>query len=367
VVYEVAALAVERTGGPFRTVALERRDLGPSDIRIDIAYAGICHSDLHHVAAEWGRSTFPMVPGHEIAGVVAEIGSDVTAFTVGDSAGVGCLVGSCGRCDACVRGLEQYCERDVLTYDDVDADGFRTFGGYSESIVVDEKFAVAIPPGMPLAQTAPLMCAGITLYSPLRRWSAAPGKRVGIVGFGGLGHIGVQISHALGAHTTVLNLARDRADDAFRLGADAYEWSADPDVFERLAGTFDLVISTVPANLDLDAHLRLLRVDGTFVNLGVPSAPLTVAAPSLLRNRRSIAGSLIGGLGETQEMIEFCAAHAIGAEVEIVSAAGVADAYRRVERGDVRYRFVIDVATIAAGDRSILRDLPRLSLTRSTP
>ncbi|MDF0544295.1 NAD(P)-dependent alcohol dehydrogenase [Sphingobium sp. H39-3-25] len=316
---------------------------------IKIAYAGICHSDLEHVHAKRGNPTFPMVPGHEIAGVVTAVGGAVTKVAVGDHAGVGNMVDSCRRCSSCLAGLEQYCSgRRVLTYNSIDHDGETTYGGYSELIVVDEAYVITIPDGMALSQAAPLFCAGITVYSPLRHWRAGPGRHVAIVGFGGLGHVGVQIAHALGARTTVLDLSPAKREDALRLGADEYVVSSEPGAIEALQGAFDLIISTVPANVDIDAFLSMLAVDGTLVTLAIPEKPLTCLAASLLANRRSIAGTRSGGIAETQEMIDFCATHGIGAEVEIIAADEIDRAYERLERGDVRYRFVIDASTIDA-------------------
>lgn len=343
------ARCVCHRGGPFTATTIERRDPGPHDVVIAIAYAGICHSDLEHVHAKRGSPTFPMVPGHEIAGVVAAVGAHVTGLSVGDHVGVGNMVDSCRRCASCLAGLEQYCSgRRVLTYNSLDHNGETTYGGYSERIVVDENYVIRIPDGMPLSRAAPLFCAGITLYSPLRHWQAGPGKRVAIVGFGGLGHVGVQIAHALGAHTTVLDLSAEKREDALRMGADAYVVSSEPGAIAALAGSFDLIISTVPANVDIDAFLAMLAVDGTLVTLAIPEKPLTCSAASLLANRRSIAGTRSGGIAETQEMIDFCAAHGIGAEVEVIDADAIDAAYQRLERGDVRYRFVIDVATMGA-------------------
>ena len=328
-------------------MTIERRPLGPRDVLIDIAYAGICHSDIDHARSVRGKTIYPLVPGHEIAGIVAAVGPEVTKFAVGDRAGVGNMVDACRECESCRAGLEQYCGGGrVLTYNSIGRDGQPTHGGYSEKIVVDEAFAVRIPNSIPLQNAAPLFCAGITLYSPLRHWQAGPGKRVAIVGFGGLGHVGVQIAKALGAHTIVFDLSPAKRDDALRLGADEFRIAADASTFAELANTLDLIISTVPANVDLDAYLGLLARDGTYVNLGVPDKPLSVSAMSLLRNRRSIAGTLSGGLPETQEMIDFCARHGIGAEVEVIDAARIDEAYERLLAGDVRYRFVIDIGTM---------------------
>ena len=332
---------------PFKAYKVERRNLGPRDVLIDIAYAGICHSDIDHAFGIRGKAIFPLVPGHEIAGIVSAVGCDVTKLAVGDRAGVGCIVDSCRVCSDCLAGLEQYCSgKRVMTYNSVDRHGQPTYGGYSEKIVVDEDFVLRIPEAIPLQNAAPLFCAGITLYSPLRHWQAGPGKRVAIVGFGGLGHIGVQIAHALGAHTTVLDLTLAKQEDGLRMGADDYRATTDPATFTELANSFDLIVSTVPGSFDLDAFLSLLRRDGTFVNLGVPQKPLNLAAFSLLNNRRSMAGTLSGGLRETQAMIDFCAKHGIAAQVEIIGADQIDEAYERLLAGDVRYRFVIDVSTM---------------------
>lgn len=331
----------------FEAATIERRDLGSRDVLIDIAYAGICHSDVEHARSIRGKTTYPLVPGHEIAGIVSAVGSEVTKFAVGDRAGVGNMVDSCRKCDNCRAGLEQYCSgRRVLTYNAIGRDGQPTHGGYSEKIVVDEAFAIRIPRAIPLQKAAPLFCAGITLYSPLRHWHAGPGKRVAIIGFGGLGHLGAQISRALGAHTTVLDLSSAKRDDALRLGAHDFCLATEPGTFTALANSFDLVISSVPANVDLDAYLGLLARDGTLVTLSIPEKPLSFSAVSLLNNRRSLAGTRSGGLAETQEMIDFCAEHGIGAEVEVIDADGIDEAYERLLAGDVRYRFVIDITTL---------------------
>jgi uncharacterized zinc-type alcohol dehydrogenase-like protein len=332
----------------FEAVTIERRDLGPHDVLIDISYAGICHTDVHHARSEFGTTHYPVVPGHEIAGTVSAVGSEVTKFAVGDQAGVGCLVDSCRDCDDCRAGLESYCRAGkVLTYNAIGRDGKVTLGGYSERIVVDEAFAVLIPVAMSLASAAPLMCAGITMYSPLRHWHAGPGKRVAIIGFGGLGHVGVQIATAMGANTTVINKTEQQMDDALRMGAAGFRISKDARTFDELASSFDLIISTVPASYDLDIHLNLLAHDGTFVNLGVPEKPLSIEPYSLLTNRRSIAGSMSGGIPETQEMVDFCAEHRIGAEVEIIEASYIDQAFDRLVASGVRYRFVIDASTFA--------------------
>lgn len=331
----------------FEATMIERRDPGPDDVLIDIAYAGICHSDIDHARSTRGKSVYPLVPGHEIAGIVAEVGSNVSRFAVGDRVGVGNMVDSCRECDKCKSGQEQYCSQRVLTYNAVGRDGRRTQGGYSEKIVVDERYIVRIPDAIPLENAAPLFCAGITLYSPLKHWRAGPGRRVAIIGLGGLGHVGVQLSKAMGAHTTVLELAASKEADALRLGADSFRLTNDPSTLAELSSCFDLIISTVPANIDLDAYLSLLDVDGVFVNLSIPQKPLSVSASVLLANRRSLVGTRSGGLPETQEMIDFCAAHKISAEVEVISADEIDRAFERLLSGDVRYRFVIDTRTMA--------------------
>jgi alcohol dehydrogenase (NADP+) len=344
----VNARSTAGPGEPFRPTTIARRDLGARDVLIDIAYAGICHSDIDHAMSTRGKTMYPLVPGHEIAGIVSAIGTDVTKFAIGDPVGVGNMVNSCRTCPNCRDGLEQYCSGGrVLTYNSLDRDGQPTHGGYSEKIVVDEAFVVRIPPGLPLQAAAPLFCAGITLYSPLRHWKIGPGKRIAIVGFGGLGHVGAQIARALGAHTTVIDIAPTKRDDAIRLGASNFRIATDPATFVELANSLDLIICTVPVNVNIEAYLGLLARDGTFVNLAVPQKQLSFNAYALLRNRRSIAGTLSGGLIETQEMIDFCAAHHIRAEVEVIDADHIDDAYRRLLAGDVRYRFVIDVATMA--------------------
>ncbi|MCW2719405.1 NAD(P)-dependent alcohol dehydrogenase [Pseudonocardia sp.] len=343
----VNAYATPAAKAPFEKTTIVRCDLKPSDVLIDIRFAGICHSDIHTAREEWGSTTFPLVPGHEIAGVVSEVGSGVTKYQVGDRVGVGCMVDSCRECENCKAGEEQYCLRgNVGTYGGV-LDGTPTDGGYSEKIVVDEKYVLGIPEGIELDVAAPLLCAGITLYSPLRHWGAGPGKNVAIVGMGGLGHMGVKIAHALGAEVTVLSQSLSKKEDGERFGADHYYATSDDATFEQLAGTFDLIVNTVSAPLPMDRYLGLLGLDGTIVNVGAPSEPLEVPAFALIPMRRSWAGSMIGGIRETQEMLEFCAEHGLGAEIEVIDASRIDEAYDRVVDSDVRYRFVIDVATMA--------------------
>ena len=346
---EVKARAVFGLNEPFKATTIERRDVGPKDVLIEIKYAGICHSDIHTAREEWGQVTFPLVPGHEIAGIVAEVGPEVTKHAVGDRVGVGCMVNSCGTCDKCKQGLEQYClNGNVGTYAAIDTygNGERTQGGYSTHIVVTEGFVVNIPEGIGLDEAAPLLCAGITTYSPLRHWNAGPGKNVAIVGMGGLGHMAVKLAHAMGAEVTVLSQTLSKKDDGLKFGADHYYATSDAETFKTLAGTFDLIINTVSAKADMDTYLSLLKVDGTLVLVGAPSEPLEVRAFSLIPGRKSFAGSTIGGIAETQEMLNFCAEHKIGATIEMISADEIDGAYERVVASDVRYRFVIDIATI---------------------
>ncbi|MFF2131924.1 NAD(P)-dependent alcohol dehydrogenase [Streptomyces olivochromogenes] len=343
----VAAYAAPAAKAPLERTTIERRPVGEFDVLIDIKFAGICHSDIHQAQEGWGEAIFPMVPGHEIAGIVSEVGSGVTKFKVGDRAGVGCLVDSCRECDNCKAGLEQYCTGGgVGTYNALDKNGEPTYGGYSEKIVVDENYTLRIPDGLSLDVAAPLLCAGITTYSPLKHWNAGPGKKVAILGMGGLGHMGVKIADALGAEVTVLSQSLRKKDDGLKLGADHYYATSDPKTFEALRGTFDLILSTVSAPLDLDAYLALLKTDGAFVNVGAPEEPVKLNLFSVIGGRKTLAGSGIGGIQETQEMLDFCAEHGFGAEIELISASEINDAYERVLASDVRYRFVIDTATI---------------------
>ncbi|MFD0316968.1 NAD(P)-dependent alcohol dehydrogenase [Streptomyces flavalbus] len=343
----VAAYAAPAAKAPLERTTIERRAVREHDVLIDIKYAGICHSDIHQVREGWGEAIFPMVPGHEIAGVVSEVGPGVTKFAVGDRVGVGCMVDSCRECDNCRAGLEQYCTNgNVMTYNGVGRDGQPTHGGYSEKIVVDENYVVRVPDGLALDVAAPLLCAGITTYSPLRHWQAGPGKRVAVVGLGGLGHMAVKLAHALGAEVTVLSQSLRKREDGLRLGADHYHATSDATTFQKLAGTFDLIISTVSAPLDLGAYLSLLKTDGALVNVGAPEEPVSLNLFSVIGGRKTLAGSSIGGIRETQEMLDFCAAHGIGAEIEVIRAEQVNEAYERVLASDVRYRFVIDTSTI---------------------
>ncbi len=343
----VNAYAVPSAGQPLAPTTIERRPVGAHDVLIAIEYAGICHSDIHTVNGDWGPQPFPVVPGHEIVGLVTEVGADVTTHRVGDRVGVGCMVGSCGECASCLRGDEQYCAKGMIgTYAVTDRDGTTTQGGYSTHVVVDADFVLSMPDGLDPAAAAPLLCAGITMYAPLRRWGAGPGRKVAIVGLGGLGHMAVKIAHALGAEVTVLSQSLKKQEDGLRLGADHYYPTSDPDTFSQLAGRFDLIVNTVSAPIDVDAYLSLLAMDGALVNVGAPAEPLSLHVMSLVGGRRSYAGSMIGGIALTQEMLDFCAEHGLGAEVEVIAADQVNEAYERVLASDVRYRFVINTASL---------------------
>ncbi|MHA7189234.1 NAD(P)-dependent alcohol dehydrogenase [Arthrobacter sp. MDT2-16] len=343
----VKAYAAPSATEPLVPTTIQRRDVGPKDVLIKIAYAGICHSDIHTVRGEWGPQQYPLTVGHEIVGVVEEAGSDVTRHRVGDRVGVGCMVNSCRECANCRAGEEQYClNGNVGTYAGVDRDGSITQGGYSTHIVVVEDFVLSVPESIPYEAAAPLLCAGITTYSPLAHWNAGPGKKVAVVGLGGLGHMAVKIASAMGAEVTVLSQSLSKQDDGKRFGAEHYYATSDPDTFKQLESTFDLIINTVSAKIDLDAYLSLLRLDGTMVNVGAPADALPLHVFTLFNQRRSFAGSGIGGIRETQEMLDFCAQHGIAPEIEVVSADAINEAYERVLSSDVRYRFVIDTATL---------------------
>ncbi len=344
----VNAYAAPAAGVPLALTTIERREVGPDDVLIEIEYAGICHSDIHTVRGDWGPQPFPVVPGHEIVGVVTEVGDRVTRHKVGDRVGVGCMVNSCGECENCRRGDAQYCLNGMVpTYAGTDRDGTTTQGGYSTHVVVNADYVLSVPEGLDPAAAAPLLCAGITTYAPLRHWNPGPGTKVAVVGLGGLGHMAVKIAHALGAEVTVLSQSLKKQEDGLRLGADHYYATSDPATFEQLTGRFDLIVNTVSAEIDVDAYLGLLAVDGTLVNVGAPPQPLSLNVFSLIGGRRSFAGSMIGGIALTQEMLDFCAEHGIGADVEVIAVDQVNEAYERVLASDVRYRFVIDAATLA--------------------
>jgi uncharacterized zinc-type alcohol dehydrogenase-like protein len=326
---------------------IERRELGPHDVRIDVKFCGICHSDIHFTRGEWGTVPYPAIPGHEIAGIVAAVGHQVAGFKLGDRVGVGCMVNSCRECENCQNGEEQYCLKgNTGTYGSTDRDGTITYGGYSDHVVVNEDFVLRIPDSLELEVAAPLLCAGITTYSPLRHWSAGPGKQVAVVGLGGLGHMAVKLANAMGAEVTVLSQSLRKKDDGLKLGAAGYYATSDDATFGQLAGRFDLIINTVSAKLDIGRLLGLLKTDGAIVNVGAPPEPLPVQVFALIMQRRSFAGSAIGGIRETQEMLDFCAEQGIGAEIELIPAGRINEAWERVLKSDVRYRFVIDNATL---------------------
>ncbi|MDT0479268.1 MULTISPECIES: NAD(P)-dependent alcohol dehydrogenase [Streptomyces] len=346
--FTVNAYGATSATEPLVPMTVDRREVGPHDVLIEVEYTGICHSDIHHARSDWREETYPLVPGHEIAGVVSEVGSDVTRYAVGDRVGVGCMVDSCRECVNCRKGREQYCLKgNTLTYGSLGEDGRLTQGGYSTHIVVTEDFVLRIPDGIGLDAAAPLLCAGITSYAPLRRWGAGPGKKVAVVGLGGLGHMAVKLAHAMGAEVTVLSQSLKKQDDGLRLGADHYHATSDPATFEQLAGSFDVIVNTVSARIDLDAYLSLLATDGILANVGAPAEPVSLNVFALLGGQRALAGSLIGGIRETQEMLDFCAEHRIGSEVEVIPAEKINEAYERVLASDVRYRFVIDIATLS--------------------
>jgi len=336
---------------PLEPIDIERRKPGARDVQIEIAYCGVCHSDLHTVRSEWAGTLYPCVPGHEIVGKVTAIGGDVKGFKVGDTVGVGCLVNSCQHCGACAENLEQYCENGfVATYNSKIADPpGHTLGGYSQRIVVDEKFVLRIShPQAQLAAVAPLLCAGITTYSPLRHWKAGPGKKVGIVGIGGLGHMGIKLAHAMGAHTVAFTTSEGKRQDALDLGADEVVVSKNKAEMKRHANSFDFILDTVAASHDLDAFTTLLKRDGTLCLVGVPEhAHPSPNVGALIFKRRAIAGSLIGGLAETQEMLDFCAERGIVSEIEMIPIQKIDEAYDRMQRSDVKYRFVIDNASLS--------------------
>jgi uncharacterized zinc-type alcohol dehydrogenase-like protein len=340
-----AALAASTPLVPFE---FERREPGPADVVIDLAFCGVCHSDLHQVRDEWGGASFPMVPGHEMVGTVSRVGAAVKKFKVGDRAGVGCMVDSCRTCESCKQDLEQFCQKGAaFSYNGTEMDRKTpTFGGYSKQVVVTEAFALRLSPKLDLAATAPLLCAGITTWSPLRHWKASKGQRVGVVGLGGLGHMAVKLAASLGCEVTMLSTSPGKEADARRLGAHQFGLTSDKGTFKRLAGSFDLILDAISAPHDYNAYLGLLKVNGTMVLLGVPPAPTPVAAFALIGGRRSLSGSLIGGIAETQELLDHCATHGITSDVEVVPVQQVNVAYERMLKNDVRYRFVLDLSTL---------------------
>ncbi len=344
----VKAFAAPDPKSKLKPFSINRREPKDTDVLIEIKFCGVCHSDVHQARDEWGGSLFPMVPGHEIVGLVKQVGPNVKKFKVGDQVGVGCMVDSCQDCPECNKGFEQFCQQgSTLTYNGLERDGKTpTYGGYSSHITVREEFVLKIPDSLPLDATAPLLCAGITTYSPLRHWKAGPGKKVAVMGLGGLGHMAVKIAHAMGAEVSVLSHSESKKEDALKFGADHFYSTKNEKVFEDLASKFDLIINTVSAEIDWNKYLNLLARDGSMVILGIPSDAIPVHAFSLLSNRRSLAGSPIGGIAETQEMLDFCAQHNITSDIETISMGDINTAYDRMVKGDVRYRFVIDLATL---------------------
>ncbi len=347
-VREVKAFGTEAAETDLQPLNIKRRTPTPHDVEIEILYCGVCHSDLHTARNEWHFTSYPCVPGHEIVGRVVNVGDHVSKFKLGDVAAVGCMVDSCRECEHCKEGLEQYCEQgNTGTYNSPDKHlGTQTFGGYSESIIVDENYVLRVPENLDLAATAPLLCAGITTYSPLKHWNVGPGKRVGIVGIGGLGHMGVKIAKAMGAEVIVFTTSVSKFGDAERLGADDVVLSTSEEQMQRYAGKLHFVLDAVSANHDINAYLNLLKVDGSLALVGAPERPLPVAAFSLIPARRSFAGSMIGGIAETQEMLDFCGKHNIVSDIEMIDIQQINEAYDRLLKGDVKYRFVIDMASL---------------------
>ena len=343
--------AAQTPKSPLAPWEIDRRPVGPRDVGIEIDFCGICHSDIHQARDEWGNSIFPMVPGHEIVGRVTSVGAEVKRFKKGDRVGVGCMVDSCRTCPSCRKDLEQFCVKgSAFTYNGTEMDRKTpTYGGYSTDVVVDEKFVLSIPANLDMAGAAPLLCAGITTYSPLRHWKVKKGDKVGVVGLGGLGHMAVKLAAAMGAEVTMLSTSKSKEADARRLGATGFGLTTDPATFKRLAGTFDLIIDTISANHDVQAYMGMLALDGSLVLVGVPPEPAKVHAMSFIFGRKSLSGSLIGGIAETQEMLDFCGQHGITSDVEVIPVQKVNEAYERTIKSDVRYRFVIDIASLRKG------------------
>ncbi|WP_343700008.1 NAD(P)-dependent alcohol dehydrogenase [Chitinophaga sp.] len=346
--FTVKAFGTEAPEADLKQMNIERREVTAKDVEIDILYCGVCHSDLHTARNEWHGTVYPNVPGHEIIGRITKVGKDVTKFKVGDLAGVGCMVDSCRECESCREGLEQYCEKgNIQTYNGHEKYlDQQTFGGYSERVVVDQDFVLHIPANLDLAATAPLLCAGITTYSPLKHWNVGPGQKVGIVGIGGLGHMGVKLAKAMGAHVVVITTSAAKIDDAKRLGADEVILSTDEAQMKSNAGTLHFILDCVSASHNINAYLKLLKRDGSLTLVGAPEHPLPVAPFSLIPMRKSFAGSMIGGIRETQEMLDFCGEHNITSDVEMIRIQDINKAYERLLKGDVKYRFVIDMASL---------------------
>ncbi len=343
----VKGYSAHKAGAALAPFEFERREPGATDVVIDILFCGICHTDIHQVRNEWGGAQFPMVPGHEIVGRISRIGNAVKRFKPGDSAGVGCFVDSCRTCPSCQQGLEQYCEKGaVFTYNSRDKEGKTTYGGYSSQIVVDENYVLKISSKLPLDKAAPLLCAGITLYSPIKHWKVVPGSRVGVMGLGGLGHMGVKLAAAMGADVTVFSTSHAKAADAKKFGARNMVVTTEPQALDSLQGQFDLILDTVSAPHDLNPYLQALKRDGALVLLGVPPQPPEVQTFNLISNRKTLAGSMIGGIAETQDMLDYCAEKKITPEIEVIAMNKVNEAYERMLKSDVRYRFVIDMKTL---------------------
>ncbi|GLB65188.1 alcohol dehydrogenase [Dietzia sp. NCCP-2495] len=350
---DVAAVTAIAPDAPLEKTTIHRRDTGPLDVLIETEFAGICHSDIHHARGEWGRTVYPTTPGHEIVGIVREVGSEVTRHSVGDRVGVGCMVGACHECSSCEAGQEQECERGaVMTYGsplpEDSVEGTTTQGGYSTHIVVEERMVVSVPEDLDPAAATPLLCAGVTMFSPLRQWNVGPGSKVAVIGMGGLGHVGVQLAVAMGAEVTVLSQTTSKREDSLKFGAVEHYATAGEEgmqTLRSLRGSFDVILNTVSANLPLDRYLAALRPRGVMVEIGIPSEPMSLRAGSVTGGRKILTGSMIGGIPETQEMLDFCAEHGITAQIELISADKINEAYDRVVSSDVRYRFVIDAKT----------------------
>ncbi|HEX8705273.1 MAG TPA: NAD(P)-dependent alcohol dehydrogenase [Myxococcaceae bacterium] len=343
----IPAYAAQSVKAPLAPFQIERREPGTHDVQIDILYCGVCHSDIHQVRDEWGGAIFPMVPGHEIVGRVSKVGSAVKGFKAGEAVGVGCFVDSCRQCPSCRKGEEQYCDSGMVsTYNGRERDGSPTYGGYSTRVTVDEKYVLRIPESLPLDRAAPLLCAGITTYSPLRHYGLKAGDKLAVVGLGGLGHMGVKFGKAMGAEVTVLSTSPSKRNDALKLGATHFAATSDKNTFNTLAGQFDFILDTVSAPHDYNAYLSLLKVDGTMILVGAPEAPTPLAAFPLIMRRRKLGGSLIGGIRETQEMLDFCAKHNVASDIEVIPIQKINEAYERMLKNDVRYRFVIDIASL---------------------